>query len=235
MSTPHSTNSVDWLPAPPGNRFSPSDRFPGRRNSSRSQLRRIRAWAPDLTLALAVAVAVALAGCHASPPSPGGAGPGAGGCVEFDSLPVGTSWGGAAGDLPGDVVYTEAGIPVSVHDFEWFSGGTFGEAHDYPWPPGRAVWTNNINLGFDFTGLPSVPTRTTVHFRDLGGFENLSVNGVPIAVGELKSGTWGGVNVLVYSISIGGGRQGVAIFDGPLSQLVIGGQEFAIDWVCTCR
>ena len=156
-------------------------------------------------------------------------------CVKFDGLPAGTSWGSSAGHSSGDLVHNESGIVVSVHNFQWTSGGTFGNATvDNSWftSSPNSVNTNNINLGFDFTALPSLPSQVAIKFRDMGGFENLSLNGSPITVGELSGGAGGGLTWTVISSPIPGGRTGKLTVNGPLHSLVIGGQEFWVDTLC---
>ena len=43
-------------------------------------------------------------------------------CVDFESLALGTQYGDPVGHVDGDLIFTENGIPVTVHNFEW-SGG----------------------------------------------------------------------------------------------------------------
>jgi hypothetical protein len=100
----------------------------------------------------------------------------------------------------------------------------------------QTISTNNINPGFDFSGIGFVPYEVQFEFLDLGGFENLSVNGspVPVYVGELSSAPSliGGVGVAVYDSPVAGGNKGIVILRGLVKKLVVGGQEFWIDRVC---
>lgn len=161
-------------------------------------------------------------------------------CVDFElPLTVGTQYGAPAGNHPGDIIFTSNGIPVSVHDFNFSGGGgTFNVATialaPVPFGAGQSMNTNNINLEFDFSTLGFVPKEVSFDFLDLGGFENLSVNGSPIVVGELSSvpTTIGGVNISVSTTPVTGGKTGTAILTGAVKTLRVGGQEFWIDNVC---
>ena len=90
------------------------------------------------------------------------------------------------------------------------------------------MWVSNINLKFDFSGLAFTVGRVTFDFQDLGGSENVAVNGSAIVEGELSSGTVGGVPLTVTrSTSLGDGT-----LVGNVQDLTIGGQEFYLDNVC---
>jgi hypothetical protein len=162
-------------------------------------------------------------------------------CVDFESpFTVGTQYGAPAGHNSGDVVFTTNGIPVSVHDFNFIGGGgTFNVANidlgPAPLGSGQSMRTNNINLEFDFSSIGFTPKEVRFEFLDLGGFENISVNGSPTFVGELSSvpSPIGGVNVSVSTTPVGGGRKGVVILTGAVQRIRVGGQEFWIDNVCT--
>lgn len=162
-------------------------------------------------------------------------------CVTFDPFAVGSTGGGAVGDLPGTVKGVENGIPVSVHVFYHPGGATsFNLATLTAALPGFGAGnianTNNINLGFDFTGLPFVPSAVKFAWRDYGGHENLRVNGSPFYVGELIAAPspWGGAAVSHVWAWGGGGafKQGTTTLTGPVSVLGVGGQEFYLENVC---
>lgn len=161
-------------------------------------------------------------------------------CVDFEPpLAVGTQYGAPAGHHSGDVVFTTNGIPVSVHDFNFPSGGgTFNVANidlaPVPFGSGQSMRTNNINLEFDFSGIGFAPKQARFEFLDLGGFENTSVNGSPIFVGDLSSAPnpIGGVNISVSTTPVSGGKKGIVILTGAVQTIRVGGQEFWIDNVC---
>jgi hypothetical protein len=139
-------------------------------------------------------------------------------------------------------VLTEGGIEVRVENFTWPSGGTFNQADVMASTPDFGIgsqfaWMNNINFEFDFTGLGFHPMRVTFEFEDLGGFENISVNGdpPPVFVGELISAPAGmGGTTISFAprTTIPGGYKTVATVDGPVKTLRVGGQEFGIDQIC---
>jgi len=162
-------------------------------------------------------------------------------CVKFNSLAAGTEWGAPA-QAPGDVVHNEEGIAVSVETFQRPTDTSFTKARrGNPFtgffPSGYSVQTDNINLGFDFTGLSFTTSKVTLDFLDTGGPENISVNGSTIVVGELASGSGGGVSWVVVDSPTGTGtnRKGTVTITGSVQNLKIGGQEFWIDNVCAHR
>jgi Concanavalin A-like lectin/glucanases superfamily len=164
-------------------------------------------------------------------------------CVDFEPpFTVGTQYGAPAGHQSGDVVFTANGIPVSVHDFNFLGGGgTFNVAHidvaPVPFGNGQSMRTNNINLEFDFSSLGFVPGEVRFEFLDLGGFENISVNGSAIVAGELSSvsSPIGGVNISVTTTPVAGGKKGIVILTGAVQKIRVGGQELWIDDVCARR
>lgn len=161
-------------------------------------------------------------------------------CVDFEPpFIVGTQYGAPAGHQSGDVVFTTNGIPVSVHDFNFPSGGgTFNVAYIDVAPvafgSGQSMRTNNINLEFDFGNIGFTPNEIRFEFLDIGGSENISVNGSPIFAGDIEAAPnpIGGVNIAVSTTPVAGGKKGVVILTGAVQKLRVGGQEFWIDNVC---
>ena len=161
-------------------------------------------------------------------------------CVDFEPpLTVGKQYGAPAGHNPGDVVFTSNGIPVSVYDFNFSGGGgTFNVATialaPVPFGTGQSINTNNISLEFDFNSLGFLPKEVSFEFLDLGGIQNLSVNGSSIFVGDLSSVPTpiGGANIFVSTVPVAGGKTGTATLSGVIQKLRVGGQEFWIDNVC---
>jgi len=160
-------------------------------------------------------------------------------CVDFEPpLVLGTQYGAPAGNVPGDVIIPTP-IPVAVDSFKFSGpGGTFGVAlvnsAPFPFGSGQSMRTNNINLLFDFTKLGFTPLEVRFGFLDLGGFENISVNGTVIFAGELSSAPSpiGGANFAVTTTPVTGGKRGEATLLGPVMTLKVGGQEFWLDHVC---
>jgi len=180
-----------------------------------------------LSLLLCTVLMFVLTACPPTPPV----------CVDFEPpLTVGTQYGTPVGQAPGTVIFTTNGIPVKIYDFVFAGGGgTFNLAQIDNAPvafgSGQCIRTNNINLEFAFNGVHQVQFE----FLDLGGIENISVNGSsPIYVGELSAApaSIGGVNLSVTTTPVTGGVKGIVKLTGVIKLLRIGGQEFWIDQVC---
>jgi len=164
-------------------------------------------------------------------------------CVKFGPPPpLGTTYGAPVGQPNGAVALIESGIVVRVYNFQLITGPlVFNRAYidnaPFPFGSGQSIRTNNINLQFDFTPLPFRVSRVKLAFLDLGGYENLAINGSPIKVGELTAAppVLGGVNVAVSWSPLPpplSGKSGSVTLTGPVQTLLIGGQEFWIDEVC---
>lgn len=184
-----------------------------------------------LSVTIGAVLILVLAGCPPNPPV----------CVDFEPpLTIGTQYGSPVGQSPGTTVFTTNGIPVSIYNFVFTGGGgTFNlakiDAAPVPFGSGQNIRTNNINLEFDFSQLGFQPSQVEFEFLDLGGLENLSVNGSPLFAGELSSAPTpiGGVSLAVSTTPVAGGKKGTVTLKGSIKTLRIGGQEFWIDNVCT--
>jgi len=153
-------------------------------------------------------------------------------CIDFEDPPfaLGTEWGTAYGDSPGDVAITDQGVSVTLEEFTLgtYTGFSLAEVDTYGGLPGQSMWISNINLKFDFSGLAFTVAKVTFDFADLGGAENVAANGSGIVEGELASGGVGGVPLtIVRSAPLGDGT-----LVGTVRDLTIGGQEFFLDNVC---
>jgi hypothetical protein len=161
-------------------------------------------------------------------------------CVGFEPpLAVGTQYGARAGHSSGDEILTTSGIAISVHEFTLLNGSTtFNEASIDVAPvafgSNQSLRLNNINVEFDFTGIGALVREVDFEFLDLGGHENLSVNGSPMFVGELSSigGPLNGVTTSVVSTPVSGGQAGRVVLTGTIESVRIGGQELWIDNLC---
>lgn len=162
-------------------------------------------------------------------------------CVYFNVPPLGALFGAPVGTPIGAVVWTENAIPVSVNRFLQITG-----AWSYNWmrienapavftlAAGKTGHTNNINAGFDFTGVGFPVNKVTFHWLNLGGYENLSVNGSAIFVGQLSAPppVIGGAAVATAWAPVAGGKQGTTTLSGPITKMLVGGQEEWLDDVC---
>ena len=160
------------------------------------------------------------------------------GCVDFDELEPQTTFDGD--NYPaGSEIFSESDIPVTMHEFFWTNGGTgYNWARVQPataiFGEGNIMWTNNVNLGFDFTKLEPAPNKVTFLYKNDGGSENIQVNKgdreivrIRNAEGEIAPGVFLEVNLISEDAGIF-----MAILSGPVQDLKIGGQEFSIDQVC---
>lgn len=161
-------------------------------------------------------------------------------CVEFNVPAFGTVYGAPVATPPGAVVFVENAVPVSVH---WFLDGGGGWQYNLArieFPPvafgvGQVARSNNINLGFSFGGVGFPVKTVTLEWLDLGGVENLSVNGSAIFVGELDTppAVLGGAAVTSAWVAVPGGQRGrLRISGAQIGRLMVGGQELWIDRVC---
>lgn len=163
-------------------------------------------------------------------------------CVDFGPPPAAsTQYGSPVGHTPGTIVLTTPdGIRMSVQNFRWLSGGTFNsgriEMPPVPFGAGQTLRSNNLNFEFDFTTLGFAVSRVKFEYLDLGGYENLDVNGqpVPIYAGEFAAAPSpiGGANVAVTATTVPGGKRGTVTLTGNIQRIRIGGQELWLDNVC---
>ena len=147
--------------------------------------------------------------------------------MEFESVPVGTKYGGDFGNVPGQVVLTENGIKMSVEQFffqqftGFFQAEVTGPANDHE------LALDNINVLFDLTALPFNVSSLTLQYSELGGEDNFAVNGGSIL--QLPNITNIPVNVAPgVTALVDGGR---ITLTGGIDRVLIGGQELSVDTV----
>ncbi|MCB9516745.1 MAG: T9SS type A sorting domain-containing protein [Candidatus Latescibacteria bacterium] len=160
--------------------------------------------------------------------------------VDNESQPLGAAWGAVMGDAPGDLMFVEDGVPVRVYEMHYGGGGVgFNEAKIDPAPAAcltdHTLQLNNIAAGYDIaaTGVHTVSVR--FDYVDLGGTENLQVNGGPLYIGDLAAAPAAiapGVTCSVSTFSIGGGVCGRVTLTGDVQRLFLAGQEFWTDNLC---
>ena len=156
-------------------------------------------------------------------------------------LAVGDQFGAPAGHSPGDYAFTDGGVDVYVDKFQFIGGGTAFNVAEIDICPvamgfNQSARPNNIALDFDFTTLGGIVSRVDFKFADLGGLENLAVNGA-LYVGDISSApaALGGATVTVSSSPLGppiSGRRGLVSIKGRIKTLRIGGQELWVDQMC---
>jgi hypothetical protein len=160
-------------------------------------------------------------------------------CIDSTGIAPGTVLGEPAGNSPGQVVFDEEGVKVRVENFYFLNGSTFFGGIEFQSllgdPADIAPYFSNLAVELDFTGLPFLPRRVTMDFRDDGGFENLSINRQPSPpyAGELTAAPCplGGVTCS-FGPPSAAHWTGTATFTGEISYLRFGGQEFQVDNVC---
>jgi hypothetical protein len=163
--------------------------------------------------------------------------------LTFETLLVGTQYGNPVGDMPGDFVFSESGVDVSVEFFDFSGGGgSFGfalvaapgmdvpGAGSFDFGSGNLIGTNNVNLEFDFTNVGFVVDHVTVQYANNGGSENISVNGGPVTATEIALAP---ANI-APGVTLGVTQMGDIFtleLTGVVTSFRIGGQEFGFDTV----
>lgn len=148
---------------------------------------------------------------------------------SFDDLASGTLY--TTGDS-----FTSDGIYVKIQDFQYSDGtwtpGVHARVSTDLWAHGsdNELNTNNVNATYDFAG--SIGTQTTVAllFGEYGGNINVAVNGDFANVPNFLDlpPMLGGCALTIVSGG-GGGDAGELVITGAIENLMIGGQELAVD------
>lgn len=163
-------------------------------------------------------------------------------CETFDTLPIAQygTVGGTVTNPPGSTIFSIAGgVPVQIHPIYLLPSGPYFnfagiEAAPASFGSGNVLNTNNVCVDFNFSGKNV--QEVTIEYIDMGGVENLWVNGA-MYVGELSAApaTLGGATVTVTPSSIPGGNKGkvkIKTATGYIYTFWIGGQEFYLDNLC---
>ena len=152
-----------------------------------------------------------------------------GATMTFDGLPLGTLFGAADGDQPGDVVYEEDGIAMSVEQIlvEGVAGFVRAEVGGRyaGFFPSRPLDLNNISVGLDFRQVGFEVNQVSLEFLELGPLNNFSVNDA--ALFELPSLQLMPTNIAPGVTAVVAG--GVITLSGAVDKILVGGQELAID------
>lgn len=157
---------------------------------------------------------------------------------EPDVVPLGTRYGGAFGQTPGETVFTQDGIGMSVERLITGStssfvrvevGGRFASFFD-----STPIELDQIAVAFTFTGLAFDVTSVTLEVRDFGGISNFSVNGAaPLqldALGDIPAIVAPGISATLLPDR--DDPQRIQLFSQPgvaIERFLIGGQELALD------
>jgi hypothetical protein len=174
-------------------------------------------------------VAGVVTGCASQPSPPPPV------CVDFDppQFLAGMQF------RPGGPVVSANNVRMTVQPLRLLNGTSVANVARVEQPrvffgTGQALRTDNITVEFDFTSLPAAPSRISLAYLDLGGVENVAINGSAVYAGQLPTAPkpLGGAAARVTSSPVTGGVTGTVTFRGPIRTLRIGGQEFWIDQVC---
>ncbi len=149
--------------------------------------------------------------------------------VDFESLAVGTRYGMSEGDSPGGPAFDQNGIAVTLENYHNGSFTGFFRAEVQAGGSNmfatRHLYIDNINIGFDFTGVGFPVNQVSVDYHEFGGVDNFSVNGGPVieypSLTDLPTMVVSGVTAAVDADSI--------VLSGPIARFQIGGQELVID------
>jgi len=157
---------------------------------------------------------------------------------DNESQVLGSTWGGPYGDSPGDLIFNEDGIDVSLDLFDdgispMFNVASITSAFA-PIGTDNVISPSNINLVYDFAGLGAIDS-VTVDFFDGAGVENLEINGETLHIGELEAmpnNIASGVILYVDYTDYSTYQVGKITLVGDVQTMKIGGQQFYIDNVC---
>jgi len=160
--------------------------------------------------------------------------------VDHESLVVGDAWGAPFGHSPGDFMFAEDGIPVFIDEYQATSGGWFFNYCEVTnalmgFGTSRVMNINNVVNKYDIAASGIVSTKVTFEYLDLGGTENLEVNGAFRYVGEMAAAPAAiapGVTCSIITWAVPGGQRGEVTLIGQVDKLIAGGQEFWIDDIC---
>ena len=157
-------------------------------------------------------------------------------CITFDQEPIGRTY-----DVNDKLEFSATN--VTFRSFTWSNNVAYNRGYaniaDQRFVPngsGRSMWTNNINLHIEF---PHDIHRLTLKYGSWGGNINFAVNGDETNLGgrslkDLQSGEFDGTSVRVSEDCDNSKCVGeLTIVGDQMRTLLIGGQEFGIDNICT--
>lgn len=189
-----------------------------------------------LALASLLPLAAACADAAVTEPQAAAAGPSAvvgpaPACVTFGpNPPPGTVWG-TPFHPAGTMVHSENSIRVSVDPLTLPGGAVYNaarleDAAMIGWGTLNSLYMRRISTTYHFMAAGGwVPNQVRFQYRDLGGLENLNINGA-LHVGDISTAPafLGGA-----AVTVGPGWVNIT---GPVHRLLIGGESFRVDNVC---
>ncbi len=159
--------------------------------------------------------------------------------VDAEQQYLGTNYGPMYGDVPGDVLFTEDSVPVSLEEYEDAAGTQHcvGAAIDlacYGFGFNFVMQCGSASLVYDLSDL-GVVHEVKLEYYEANGPENLQVNGAALYVGEIENAPTNiapGVTLTVTQTPAGAGTRGTIRLIGPVQRLLIGGSFIELDNVC---
>jgi hypothetical protein len=123
---------------------------------------------------------------------------------------------------------------IIVNGVSYFGGLKIKKDPAYPNNPVNHLHTMASTLRLEVIGRPLI-SKISIEFVDMGGMENVFVNGV-LYSGEIKNvpNSLGGANIRVYVNPLPhplSGSQGSITFEGGIKELKIGGMEFSFELI----
>ena len=150
--------------------------------------------------------------------------------MDFQSVAIGTRYGGDLQNVPGQVVLSEPapnGIDMSVERFFFQQFAGFYQAEVVGSSNDHKLAIDNVSVLFDLTNVGFNVTSLTLEYLELGGNDNFAVNGGTILqLAELTDIPFNiapGVTALVDG--------GLITLTGKIDSVLIGGQELTIDTI----
>lgn len=158
-------------------------------------------------------------------------------CIDFDkstTFPPGTTYKHVNDSITSFCWYESRTDKLIINGKSYYN---FGRLENAPatFGAGQVFNTNNITLRLTVIGSAKLVT-ITFDYLDMGGTENLSVNGT-LYSGELDKApaNLGNATVAVTSAPIplpAKGKTGTVTINGIIKEFKMGGQEFYIDNIC---
>ena len=136
------------------------------------------------------------------------------------------------------IINPTQGTKIRILPFQWSNGDWTYDGHAVVGDAGEAgvsgneMFTNNVNLDFDF-GYPIA--GLTVNVADFGGNLNIEINGEFVNFEDfpdIDNKDIGGVHVSVDGDFVSGNYRARLTLEGAIVSFAIGGQELFIDYVC---
>ena len=160
--------------------------------------------------------------------------------VDYESQPNPFVFSNATGYPIGSYMFTEAGVRLSTDSyFPPVGPPLYNECRIVP-PFGpfgaglNILRHDNMNVRYDLSAFSTV-TEVTWDWIDLGGPENLEVNGAGMNINDIHLmpvGIAGGVSFTTTAVPVAGGRMGSARLLGNVAEIRMGGQEYWVDNLC---